>query len=284
MSEDDKKEDSTKQNIPTSEETTQKKIEPEPIEVEAEKVGKESLPDDDSIDKKNIKEAYSIDKDSVEKLSKGIDENSKEMITDYKVKTGKDPQWWLVALNNGAYALLSAVPGLNILYLPILYANLKILPMFPKKKLKTKAASVPTKSEQKPEQQKKPFGTGKLDDNNVLGTGKLNDDNPFGTGELDNGNPFGTGKLDDNNVLGTGKLNDDNPFGTGSLENKTKNNMVPFGVAPKTNKNNGIFFGNAVDVFKGVKTKKASSAPTLSRIDSYKKRKPDNTRGIPSRN
>ena len=248
MSEDDKKEDSTKQNIPTSEETTQKKIEPEPIEVEVEKVGKESLPDDDSIDKKNIKEAYSIDKDSVEKLSKGIDENSKEMITDYKVKTGKDPQWWLVALNNGAYALLSAVPGLNILYLPILYANLKILPMFPKKKLKTKAASVPTKSEQKPEQQKKPFGTGKLDDNNVLGTGKLNDDNPFGTGELDNGNPFGTG----------------------SLENKTKNNMVPF--------------GNAVDVFKGVKTKKASSAPTLSRIDSYKKRKPDNTRGIPGRN
>ena len=141
MSEDDKKEDSTKQNIPTSEETTQKKIEPEPIEVEAEKVGKESLPDDDSIDKKNIKEAYSIDKDSVEKLSKGIDENSKEMITDYKFKTGKDPQWWLVALNNGAYALLSAFPGLNILYLPILYANLKILPMFPKKKLKIKAAS-----------------------------------------------------------------------------------------------------------------------------------------------
>ena len=269
MSEDDKKEDSTKQNIPTSEETTQKKIEPEPIEVEAEKVGKESLPDYDSIDKKNIKEAYSIDKDSVEKLSKGIDENSKEMITDYKVKTGKDPQWWLVALNNGAYALLSAVPGLNILYLPILYANLKILPMFPKKKLKTKAASVPTKSEQKPEQQKKPFGTG-----------ELNDGNPFGTGELDNGSPFGTGKLDDDNVLGTGELNDGNPFGTGSLENKT----VSFGVAPKTNKNNGISFGNAVDVFKGVKTKKASSAPTLSRIDSYKKRKPDNTRGIPGRN
>ena len=278
MSEDDKKEDSTKQNIPTSEETTQKKIEPEPIEVEAEKVDEESLPDDDSIDKKNIKEAYSIDKDSVEKLSKGIDENSKEMITDYKVKTGKDPQWWLVALNNGAYALLSAFPGLNILYLPILYANLKILPMFPKKKLKIKAASVPTKSEQ----QKKPFGTGKLDDDNVLGTGELNDGNPFGTGELDNGSPFGTGKLDDDNVLGSGNQNPKNLFGTGSLENK--NNMVSFGVAPKTNKNNGISFSNAVDVFKGVKTKKASSAPTLSRIDSYKKRKPDNTRGIPGRN
>lgn len=245
MSEDDKKEDSTKQNIPTSEETTQKKIEPEPIEVEAEKVDEESLPDDDSIDKKNIKEAYSIDKDSVEKLSKGIDENSKEMITDYKVKTGKDPQWWLVALNNGAYALLSAFPGLNILYLPILYANLKILPMFPKKKLKIKAASVPTKSEQ----QKKPFGTGKLDDDNVLGSGNQNPKNLFGTGSLEN-----------------------------------KNNMVSFGVAPKTNKNNGISFSNAVDVFKGVKTKKASSAPTLSRIDSYKKRKPDNTRGIPGRN
>ena len=267
MSEDDKKEDSTKQNIPTSEETTQKKIEPEPIEVEAEKVDEESLPDDDSIDKKNIKEAYSIDKDSVEKLSKGIDENSKKMITDYKVKTGKDPQWWLVALNNGAYALLSAFPGLNILYLPILYANLKILPMFPKKKLKIKAASVPTKSEQ----QEKPFGTGELDNGNPFGTGKLDDNNVLGTGKLNDDNPFGTGKLDDDNVLGSRNQNPKNLFGTGSLKNKKiKNNMVSF--------------GNAVDVFKGVKTKKASSAPTLSRIDSYKKRKPDNTRGIPGRN
>lgn len=99
---------------------------------------KKSAPDGIELTKKK----YRISDEDAAKALEAADGVPKVLT---ETKNGVPPQWWLVPLNNGAFLLASLIPGLNIIFLPVLLANLKILPMATKKKQENVVSSQPAR-------------------------------------------------------------------------------------------------------------------------------------------
>lgn len=241
------------------------------IEVRAEPIKLEETPDEikktaKGISNDEIDSAYKLSEEEVERLKGSIPNNLQEPIVDSKIETGMAPQWWLVGLNNAAFALVAFVPGLNVMYAAVLYANLKILPMFPKKKLKNEIIdnirgfkSEPPKKQpdKKDEDKKQSFGT---------------------EGENDTKQSFGT-KEDDTtrSFFGTKSNNTNQTFGikkTSSLPNisfgtKAGTTGQGFGTGGGTSAKQSFGTASPIEALRGVKTSH-STVPRKTSFGTYK--------------
>ncbi len=228
------------------------------IEVQAEQTNLEEVPEEvkttiESNGNRQIDIAYKLSEDEVERLKESVPNNLQEPIVNSKIETGVAPQWWLVGLNNVAFALVAFVPGLNVMYAAVLYANLKILPMFPKKKLKNEITNNMRRIESKPTK-KQPFGTGGDDEKQSFGIKDGNDtQQSFGTKPENNTQSFGTG----------GGNNTQQSFGI-----KHKNNTQSFGTGGGASAKQSFGMASHIEALRGVKTSH-STVPRKTSFGTY---------------
>ncbi len=147
---------------------------------------------------------YKVSEEEYEKMKKHVPEDLQKTIASSKIKNGAAPQCWLPAINGLAFGLIAFVPGLNIAYGAVLLANLKILTMWPKKKVEKHMESLPSS-----------FRTNNNDKKQSFGSKDNNQKQPFGTADSSNSvldslkkinQSFGTGKSSSSPAPYTEKL------------------------------------------------------------------------------
>lgn len=176
---------------------------PEEVKEEARKLGK-GEPD----------AYYKISEEEYEKMKKHVPEDLQKTIASSKIKNGAAPQCWLPAINGLAFGLIAFVPGLNIAYGAVLLANLKILPMWPKKKVENSIGHNITGN--KPERVENSPSTFGSKDNNQKQS--------FGSKDENNGKQHFGSKEEDNKKQSFGSKDNNNNSGKQSFGSKKENN------------------------------------------------------------